>query len=135
MVQGVNGLSCFVKAANPGSLLEDFVRWYSPRDWIEGDDELPHPEGLRDASAQDKVQSREVENEQGEEEGAEEATPTTSSLLGVEEEGDGWEREGWSQEDWDVIIDDENEEKRDSPFKSDKKEALPEKVCLSTVTL
>ncbi|XP_063615005.1 rab3 GTPase-activating protein catalytic subunit-like [Penaeus indicus] len=23
------------KAANPGSVLEDFVRWYSPRDWIE----------------------------------------------------------------------------------------------------
>ncbi|XP_044266890.1 rab3 GTPase-activating protein catalytic subunit [Tribolium madens] len=26
------------KAANPGSVLEDFIRWYSPRDWIEGDD-------------------------------------------------------------------------------------------------
>ncbi|XP_023712978.1 rab3 GTPase-activating protein catalytic subunit isoform X2 [Cryptotermes secundus] len=23
------------KAANPGSILEDFIRWYSPRDWIE----------------------------------------------------------------------------------------------------
>ena len=23
------------KAANPGSVLADFVRWYSPRDWIE----------------------------------------------------------------------------------------------------
>lgn len=23
------------KAANPGSVLEDFIRWYSPRDWIE----------------------------------------------------------------------------------------------------
>ena len=23
------------QAANPGCLLEDFVRWYSPRDWIE----------------------------------------------------------------------------------------------------
>ncbi len=22
------------KAANPGCLLEDFVRWYSPADWI-----------------------------------------------------------------------------------------------------
>ncbi|GJQ84641.1 hypothetical protein Trydic_g12670 [Trypoxylus dichotomus] len=28
------------KAANPGSILEDFIRWYSPRDWIEdGDDD------------------------------------------------------------------------------------------------
>lgn len=25
------------KAANPGSVLEDFIRWYSPRDWIEDD--------------------------------------------------------------------------------------------------
>ncbi len=23
------------KAANPGAVLGDFVRWYSPRDWIE----------------------------------------------------------------------------------------------------
>lgn len=23
------------KAANPGAVLEDFIRWYSPRDWIE----------------------------------------------------------------------------------------------------
>ena len=26
---------CVTQAANPGSLLEDFVRWYSPRDWVE----------------------------------------------------------------------------------------------------
>lgn len=26
------------KAANPGAILEDFIRWYSPRDWIEGDE-------------------------------------------------------------------------------------------------
>lgn len=25
------------KAANPGSILDDFIRWYSPRDWIEED--------------------------------------------------------------------------------------------------
>lgn len=28
------------KAANPGCILEDFVRWYSPRDYIEEDDEM-----------------------------------------------------------------------------------------------
>lgn len=28
-----------MQAANPGCLLEDFVRWYSPRDWIEGEPE------------------------------------------------------------------------------------------------
>ncbi|MCI32866.1 rab3 GTPase-activating protein catalytic subunit-like, partial [Trifolium medium] len=25
------------KAANPGCIWEDFVRWYSPPDWIESD--------------------------------------------------------------------------------------------------
>ncbi|XP_034945637.1 rab3 GTPase-activating protein catalytic subunit [Chelonus insularis] len=35
------------KAANPGSELEDFIRWYSPRDWIEDDgvDEWGQPTG------------------------------------------------------------------------------------------
>ncbi|XP_041477306.1 rab3 GTPase-activating protein catalytic subunit-like [Lytechinus variegatus] len=28
------------KAANPGCTLEDFVRWYSPRDWVDLDDPL-----------------------------------------------------------------------------------------------
>lgn len=29
-------LSC--QAANPGCLLEDFVRWYSPNDWLQGEE-------------------------------------------------------------------------------------------------
>ncbi|XP_017758239.1 PREDICTED: rab3 GTPase-activating protein catalytic subunit isoform X2 [Eufriesea mexicana] len=35
------------KAANPGAVLEDFIRWYSPRDWIEdsGTDEWDQPRG------------------------------------------------------------------------------------------
>lgn len=35
------------KAANPGSVLEDFIRWYSPRDWVEdpGVDEWGQPKG------------------------------------------------------------------------------------------
>lgn len=28
------------KAANPRAVLEDFVRWHSPRDWIQEDDEI-----------------------------------------------------------------------------------------------
>ena len=28
-----------LQAANPGCLLEDFIRWYSPRDWITADNE------------------------------------------------------------------------------------------------
>ena len=26
------------KAANPGAVLGDFVRWYSPRDWVDGEE-------------------------------------------------------------------------------------------------
>ncbi|CAG2069452.1 unnamed protein product, partial [Timema podura] len=35
------------KAANPGACLEDFIRWYSPRDWIEeeGGDEFGQKKG------------------------------------------------------------------------------------------
>jgi Rab3 GTPase-activating protein catalytic subunit len=29
---------CHFQAANPGAVLEDFIRWYSPRDWIEEDE-------------------------------------------------------------------------------------------------
>jgi Rab3 GTPase-activating protein catalytic subunit len=28
----------FSQAANPGCLLEDFVRWYSPNDWLQGEE-------------------------------------------------------------------------------------------------
>lgn len=36
------------KAANPGAILEDFIRWYSPRDWVEGDelDEYGQKKGI-----------------------------------------------------------------------------------------
>lgn len=30
------------KAANPNGKLEDFIRWYSPRDWIEDDESGEH---------------------------------------------------------------------------------------------
>ncbi|XP_051158910.1 rab3 GTPase-activating protein catalytic subunit [Leptopilina boulardi] len=35
------------KAANPGAVLQDFIRWYSPRDWVEEDtlDEWGQPKG------------------------------------------------------------------------------------------
>jgi len=36
-----------IQAANPGAILEDFIRWYSPRDWIddEGIDEWGQGKG------------------------------------------------------------------------------------------
>ncbi|KAK3875371.1 hypothetical protein Pcinc_019752 [Petrolisthes cinctipes] len=40
------------KAANPGAALEDFVRWYSPRDWIEeGGTEVGGGGGSKDSQA------------------------------------------------------------------------------------
>lgn len=35
------------QAANPGAVLQDFIRWYSPRDWVEEDtlDEWGQPKG------------------------------------------------------------------------------------------
>ena len=32
----LSDMECF-KAANPGCILEDFIRWYSPRDWDSDD--------------------------------------------------------------------------------------------------
>jgi Rab3 GTPase-activating protein catalytic subunit len=39
---------CLFQAANPGAILEDFIHWYSPRDWIEGDevDEYGQKKGI-----------------------------------------------------------------------------------------
>ena len=34
-----------LQAANPGAVMEDFVRWHSPRDWIE--EEIMTPEGRK----------------------------------------------------------------------------------------
>lgn len=28
----------YFQAANPEAALEDFIRWYSPRDWVEEDE-------------------------------------------------------------------------------------------------
>eukprot|EP00731_Ephydatia_muelleri_P020222 Em0012g1047a len=85
------------KAANPGCLLEDFVRWYSPRDWEEGEEE----------EEEEKERKRE-------EEGAKSSTgslPGSSKQLVQQNDqlassvmserlGD-WGDEG---EDWDMIL-------------------------------
>lgn len=39
-------LFCVQQAANPGCLLEDFVRWYSPNDWIPGKETREEEEEL-----------------------------------------------------------------------------------------
>ena len=81
-----------LQAANPGCLLEDFVRWYSPRDWIEGEEEevmtsLPDNTTPLDPST-----------------GSSKDSAPTKERLQYEEMGEG---DGWEDEDWDVVIEDE----------------------------
>lgn len=45
------------KAANPGCCLGDFVRWYSPRDWITDDDE-ENVEATGDDTSKDSQKSK-----------------------------------------------------------------------------
>ena len=56
------------KAANPGCLLEDFVRWYSPRDWIEqedsNDDSCPTSEQDHDQETAGRESPLRIECEQ-----------------------------------------------------------------------
>ena len=57
--------SDFSQAANPGCLLEDFVRWYSPRDWItEDEEEDEEKDGEIGLSATGGVTQTEVIGEQ-----------------------------------------------------------------------
>ncbi|XP_039279363.1 rab3 GTPase-activating protein catalytic subunit [Nilaparvata lugens] len=42
------------KAANPGAVLEDFIRWYSPRDWIE--DKEPGEDGVVKGTLSSRMQ-------------------------------------------------------------------------------
>lgn len=43
------------KAANPGSELEDFIRWYSPRDWIETESNDEHGQKAGNLSPRMKI--------------------------------------------------------------------------------
>lgn len=44
-----------LQAANPGATLEDFVRWYSPRDWIESEETDKFGNKMGELSARMKV--------------------------------------------------------------------------------
>uniref|UniRef100_A0A2P2LEQ9 Rab3GAP catalytic subunit conserved domain-containing protein n=1 Tax=Rhizophora mucronata TaxID=61149 RepID=A0A2P2LEQ9_RHIMU len=49
------------KAANPGCILEDFVRWHSPPDWTgnePGDESIEYPNGCHSSSARGQLSSR-----------------------------------------------------------------------------
>lgn len=50
-----------VQAANPGCLLEDFVRWYSPNDWIPGKETTEEAEELKHLKADAEQEKQETE--------------------------------------------------------------------------
>lgn len=87
-------LSAHPQAANPGCLLEDFVRWYSPRDWIEGS-EAEHGgdrcssaggcEGRGDEKAETEQCSRETASDEGFDSPAGDRTPLCTSRDALEE--------------------------------------------------
>ncbi len=58
-----------IQAANPGCVLEDFVRWYSPRDWIEGKEEINEEEEETVIVRADSHPTDGWENDNWEEEG------------------------------------------------------------------
>ena len=135
---------CFFspQAANPGCLLADFVRWYSPRDWIEGEEEeereeggdCPLPDSSRTAASssppqQTSSQPEESKNTKGlrDEESLQGASGVARGDTEMEtgeaaiesgdageggDGGDGWDNEGWGEEDWDMINDDEEDKSR-----------------------
>ncbi|XP_028409071.1 rab3 GTPase-activating protein catalytic subunit-like isoform X2 [Dendronephthya gigantea] len=50
------------KAANPGCLLEDFVRWYSPNDWIQGEETQDEIEYRRKMEGDQRQQEEEQQD-------------------------------------------------------------------------
>ena len=120
------------QAANPGCLLEDFVRWYSPRDWLdeESSEDCPEPSTTSQIAAMDK----ELNCGEEEEEEAEASTQlqgkdsisggdivamnvgVPAAEDGGSGDGDGWDHEGWGEDDWDVVEDSVEEDERKSPL-------------------
>ena len=121
---------CFIKllhkqAANPGCLLEDFVRWYSPRDWLdeESSEDSPEPSTTSLTEAVD-VELDHLEEGSSAHHQAKESINTNGAGNVVMEvggpavdddvDGDGWDHEGWGEDDWDVVGDGNGEDKRPS---------------------
>jgi len=75
------------KAANPGSVLADFVRWYSPRDWI-----APDQHQQDGSSADDATPSQSADGQQEEQEAEHETYPFVKGRLSarMRQEGNLW---------------------------------------------
>jgi len=81
------------KAANPGCLLEDFVRWYSPFDWIRGPETEEEIEELRRLK-----KSKEKENE--------ETSASTTAVTSESSVDEGWDTEDIDIPDEDLLTSD-----------------------------
>lgn len=114
-----------LQAANPGCLLDDFVRWYSPRDWIESDEDdctSPSPPAAGGVAEEEPDTSEDVsgrsehggvandgEVQEGEgvmddkEEGPDQKGEGPPSGLAVRDEEEE-EGEGWGPDDWDMVV-------------------------------
>ncbi len=77
------------KAANPGCLLEDFVRWYSPRDWVQSDTPSPTlPQGGGEGGVAEEGEGGEKEDVGAAgEEGVDVAGKEEVGVAGKEEVG------------------------------------------------
>ena len=141
-------------------MLEDFVRWYSPRDWIEEDDCPPSDSAAATAAAtnssppQQISQPEELKNDNtsgAEREIGGERSPQERDEMEVGEaaaeggeggdtgdvgeggeSGDGWDNEGWGEEDWDMINDDGEMKSRqeDSPSQDN---SVPEPPAIKVI--
>ena len=98
--------------------MEDFVRWYSPRDWIPSDDLSPtSSEGGRDVAevgvagegvagegVAEEGDPKDLEDVGGRADGDENVTAVATEEGKGEWSQEGWAQEGdWGQEDWDVV--------------------------------
>lgn len=125
------------QAANPGCLLEDFVRWYSPRDWLdeESSEDSPEPSTTSQIAAMDKQLNRE-EGEKAastllQDKDSNSGGDTVAMMVGIPAtdddgsgDGDGWDHEGWGEDDWDVVDDSNEEDEREYPL-SHKEDVKP----------
>ncbi|KAK3707091.1 hypothetical protein QZH41_004162 [Actinostola sp. cb2023] len=69
------------KAANPGCLLEDFVRWYSPNDWIPGKETREEEEELNNLEQSRKQRTPEEDTNASEEDGWDDEMEVTEEEL------------------------------------------------------
>ena len=104
------------------------MRWYSPRDWVEGEGGEREGEGEREEEREGEGEGDQVTvNANTDPSLCREERPSKFNVLSEPEgggEGDGWEGEGWGGG-WDVIGEDDSE--REEEEKVVETEAEPAK--------